>query len=29
VSADSPVFVSPITIEVNGDYEKAIAAVPV
>lgn len=27
VSADSPVFVSPITVEVNGDYYKATAAV--
>jgi hypothetical protein len=27
VSADSPVFVSPITIEVNGDYTLATAAV--
>lgn len=27
VSADSPVWVSPITIEVNGDYRKAVAAV--
>jgi len=27
VSADSPVWVSPITIEVNGDYTKAVAAV--
>lgn len=27
VSADSPVWVSPITIEVNGDYTKATAAV--
>lgn len=27
VSADSPVWVSPITLEVNGDYTKAIAAV--
>ncbi len=27
VSADSPIFVSPITIEVNGDYLKATAAV--
>jgi len=27
VSADSPVFVSPITIEVNGDYKQATAAV--
>lgn len=27
VSADSPVWVSPITVEVNGDYTKATAAV--
>lgn len=27
VSADSPVWVSPITVEVNGDYVKATAAV--
>jgi len=27
VSADSPVWVSPITVEVNGDYYKAVAAV--
>jgi hypothetical protein len=27
VSADSPVWVSPITVEVNGDYIKATAAV--
>lgn len=27
VSADSPVWVSPITVEVNGDYYKATAAV--
>lgn len=27
VSADSPVFVSPITIEVNGDYKQLTAAV--
>lgn len=27
VSADSPVWVSPITIEVNGDYVKSVAAI--
>lgn len=27
VSADSPVWVSPITLEVNGDYTKSVAAV--